>query len=63
TITDSKHPLGFDNSNNFYVFGFSDSDLQNYLAQQITSRVPEPMTALLFLVGLAGVSTLRRTNK
>ena len=63
TITDSKHPLGFNNTNNFYVFGFSDKDLQHYLAQQIATTVPEPSSALLILLGLAGISTLRRTNK
>jgi hypothetical protein len=60
TITDSKHPLGFDNTNNFYVFGFSDTDLQNYVAQQISVNVPEPSAVLLLLMGLAGVSVLRR---
>jgi len=60
TITDSKHPLGFNNPNNFYVFGFSDADLQNYVAQKISVNVPEPSAAFLFLVGLAGVSVLRR---
>ena len=60
TITDSKHPLGFDNTNNFYVFGFSDEDLRNYVAQQVSVNVPEPSAALLLLLGLAGVSVLRR---
>lgn len=60
TITDSKHPLGFNNSNNFYVFGFSDADLQNYVAQKISVNVPEPSAAFLFLLGLAGVNVLRR---
>jgi hypothetical protein len=60
TITDSKHPLGFSNTNNFYVFGFSDSDLQNFLAQQISVNVPEPTSALLMLLGVAGILTLRR---
>lgn len=60
TITDSKHPLGFNNTNNFYVFGFSDADLHNYVAQKISVKVPEPSAAFLFLIGLAGVSVLRR---
>lgn len=60
TITDSKHPLGFNNPNNFYVFGFSDADLQNYVAQKVQVSVPEPASAILFLLGLAGVSVLRR---
>jgi hypothetical protein len=60
TITDSKHPLGFSNPNNFYVFGFSDADLPNYVAQKISVNLPEPSAAFLFLLGLAGVSVLRR---
>jgi hypothetical protein len=60
TITDSKHPLGFSNTNNFYVFGFSDSELQNFLAQKISVNVPEPTSALLMLLGIAGILTLRR---
>jgi hypothetical protein len=60
TITDTKHPQGFNNPNNFYVFGFSDADLQNYVAQKISVKVPEPSAALLLLIGLAGVGVLRR---
>ncbi len=57
-ITDSKHPLGFNNPNNFYVFGFSDADLQNYVAQKVS--VPEPGSALLLMMGLLGLGALRR---
>ncbi len=60
TITDSKHPLGFDNTNNFYVFGFSDEDLRNYVAQKISVNVPEPSAILLLLIGLAGVCLVHR---
>ncbi|GGY63635.1 hypothetical protein GCM10011613_04180 [Cellvibrio zantedeschiae] len=62
TITDSKHPQGFNNPSNFYVFGFSDADLQNYVAQKISVNVPEPSTAILFLLGLAGMSFVRRKH-
>lgn len=60
TITDSKHPLGFANTNNFYVFGFSDADLQNYVAQKIQVNVPEPSSAFLTLLGFLGIAALRR---
>lgn len=60
TITDSKHPQGFANPNNFYVFGFSDLDLKDYVAQKITVNVPEPASAILFALGLLGLGTLRR---
>lgn len=62
TITDSKHPQGFNNPNNFYVFGFNDADLKNYVAQKFTAHVSEPGTALLFFCGLAGISLLRRAK-
>jgi hypothetical protein len=60
TITDSTHPLGFANPNNFYVFGFSDTDLQNYVAQKIQVNLPEPSSAFLTLIGLLGIFGLRR---
>jgi hypothetical protein len=63
TITDSKHPLGFDNPNNFYVFGFSDADLLNYLPQNIQVDVPEPSSVMLTLLGLLGVVAMRRRAK
>lgn len=63
TITDSKHPLGFANTNNFYVFGFSDADLQNYVAQKIQVNVPEPSNAALALIGFLGIAALRRKTK
>lgn len=58
TITDTKHPLGFANTNNFYVFGFSDTDLQNYLAQKVT--VPEPASLALTSLGMLALFGLRR---
>lgn len=60
TITDSKHLTGFANSNNFYVFGFSDLDLQNYVAQKIQVNVAEPSGIFLALIGLLGLAGMRR---
>lgn len=61
-ITDPKHPLGFDNSNNFYMFGFSDEDLANFVQQEFTASVPEPSVLLLLLTGLGtmAIFNLRR---
>ncbi len=62
TIIDTKHPLGFDNSNNFYVFGFSDADLPDFLQQDFTADVPEPSELLLLLssLGFLAIFNLRR---
>jgi hypothetical protein len=60
TITDSKHPLGFENSNQFYVFGFNDADLENFVAQTfVPVSVPEPSSLLLASLGLLAVFGLR----
>lgn len=65
TITDSKHPQGFSNTNNFYLFGFSDQDLKNYVAQDIkpAASVPEPAPLLLGAAGLLGLLLRRRFAK
>ena len=49
--------------NQFYVFGFTDSDLRGYSAQYIA--VPEPATWAMMLGGfaLAGVTLRRRSPK
>ena len=49
TTTDSNHPNGFANPNNFYVFGISAGDLPSHQTQQV---VPEPSSAALLLAGL-----------
>ncbi len=55
TITDSNHPNGFANTNNFYVFGVSASDLPTFQAQQL---VPQPSSWVLLLGGscVAGIT-------
>jgi len=55
TITDTNHPNGFANPNNFYVFGISFGDLPTYSAQQL---VPEPSSAALLLSGLCLLGVL-----
>lgn len=64
-ITDSKHPQGFSNTNNFYLFGFTDQDLKNYVAQDIkpAASVPEPAPLLLSAAGLLGLVLRRRFAK
>jgi len=49
TTTDSNHPNGFANPNNFYVFGINAGDLPSYQTQQV---VPEPSSVALLLAGL-----------
>ena len=36
TVTDSNHPSGIDNPNQFFVFAFTDTDLPGLVPQQIT---------------------------
>jgi len=60
TIIDTKHPLGFDNTNNFYVFGFSDADLANFIPQTFDAvSVPEPTSLMLLMAGLGLISLFR----
>jgi len=64
TIIDTKHPLGFDNTNNFYMFGFSDADLAGFIQQSFTTEVPEPSELLLLLssLGFLAIVNLRRRS-
>jgi hypothetical protein len=49
--------------NHYFVFGFTDSDLPNFVAQAI-APVPEPGTWAMMLAGFAAVGTaLRRRGK
>ena len=49
TVTDTNHPDGIPNPNNFYVFGVAAADLPSFQAQQF---VPAPSTVALLLAGL-----------
>ncbi len=62
TITDSNHPNGFANTNNFYVFGIDAATLPSLQAQQF---VPEPPTYALMLgsLGLMGMAMQRKRNQ
>jgi len=62
SITDNKHPNGFANPNNFYVFGFSDTDLENYTPQHVDAFVAEPSRLALLGIGFVVLATIRRTK-
>lgn len=51
--------------NQFYVFGFQDSDLPGYIAEQFTAAVPEPSTWAMIILGFAGIGfvAFRRKSK
>jgi len=46
--------------NAFYVFGFQDSDLPGYVAQDLTAAVPEASTWAMMLIGFAGIGVAAR---
>lgn len=48
--------------NNFYVFGFTDTDLPGYQAQAL-APVPEPGTWALLLAGFGGIGAALRRRK
>jgi len=40
-VIDTNHPNGIDNPNKFFVFAFVDSDLPNFLPQQVRRWNPD----------------------
>jgi len=63
SVIDSKHPVEFANPSNFYVFGFNDADLKNYIAQNLKVDVPEPSSWAMVFLGLAGLILQRRRTR
>jgi len=50
--------------NQFYVFGFKDSDLPGFVAQAFSSAVPEPQTWAMMIAGFGMVgASLRRKRR
>ncbi|HKR87036.1 MAG TPA: PEPxxWA-CTERM sorting domain-containing protein, partial [Phenylobacterium sp.] len=47
--------------NQFYVFGFQDGDLPNYVAESIA--VPEPATWAMMLTGFFGLGGMLRARR
>ena len=50
-------------TNQFYVFGFQDSDLPGFVAQQFASAVPEPASWTMMIAGFAAVGFAIRRQK
>lgn len=59
---DNDFVPGIAGPNQFYVFGFQDSDLPNYLAQEF-GAVPEPITWALMLSGFAMTGAAMRRHR
>lgn len=59
---DNDFLTGVAGTNQFYVFSFSDSDLANYVPQQIAA-IPEPETYAMLLAGLGLTGFFARRRK
>lgn len=59
---DNDFLTGVAGTNQFYVFSFSDSDLANYVPQQIAA-IPEPETYAMMLAGLGLAGFIARRRK
>ena len=60
---DNDFVPGIAGPNQFFVFGFQDSDLPNFIAQGLAGSVPEPSTWLSMIAGFAIVGTLLRRRR
>lgn len=49
--------------NHFYVFGFTDADVPNYVAQSIAAAVPEPSTWMMMIAGFGFIGGAMRRSK
>ena len=50
-------------ANQFFVFGFSDSDLPGLVQQAITAPAPEPASWSLLLAGFGGLGAFLRRSR
>jgi len=50
-------------ANQFFVFGFQDSDLPGYVAQQFAGAVPEPASWAMMMAGIGGIGGLLRRRR
>lgn len=57
---DNDFVPGIAGPNQFYVFGFKDSDLPGLVAQQFTSAVPEPATWAMLILGMGFIGSVMR---
>ena len=60
---DNDFVPGVAGPNQFYVFGFQDSDLPGFVPQAITASVPEPASWAMMLVGFGALGGVLRRRR